>query len=239
MKRKFNRKNSILRPLFCAAIMIAAASSPAYAGPSPDRASPNLGLDKLDHFPLKSGLCWKYKSNLGETIVRVTKEGEKYILVFQAPHVRLEQRLALTEDGVVLLGGKSKIYFFSNQRTYQPPLVRLPLPPRVGRTWFWEGTELVDDEVLHSRIEGTIVGEEKVEVPAGEFDCLKVEIETTSDDGTLTSSTQWIASGVGVVKAFIEIDPGGLTGIITWLLGLDTFTLELEEMSEESIPPDL
>ncbi len=233
MKRKFNRKNSILRPLFCAAVIVAAAPSPAYAGPSPDRAVPNLGLDKLDHFPLRNGLCWKYRSNLGETIARVTKEGKKYILVSQAPHVRLEQHLALTEDGVVLLRGKSKVYFFSDRRTYQPPLVRLPLPPRVGRTWFWEGTESVDDEELHSRVDGKIVGEEKVEVPAGKFDCLKVEIETTSNDGTSTSSTQWLAPGVGVVKAFIEVDPGGLTGVLIWILGLDTFTLELKEMVGE------
>lgn len=230
MRKQAVRQKIGLCILLAATVAVAAVFSAVSAGENEDL--PAANPDKPDHFPLKSGLTWKYKSNLGETITRVTKEGDEYHLVSQAPHVTLQQHLTVTVDGVVLTWGESEIYFFSTKRTYHPPLLRLPLPVRIGRHWIWEGTELVDGELLHSRVEGTVEGEEKIRVPAGEFTCLKVKVRTISDDGTVSSSTQWLAPGVGVVKAFIGIEAGGLTGVITWLLGLDTFSLELEEISE-------
>ena len=76
------------------------------------------------------------------------------------------------------------------------------------------------------------MGWEKIMVPAGEFHCLKVTFTSVSDDGTTSSSTQWLARGVGIVKADIAVDAGGLTGFIIALLGFDTYQLELTEMIE-------
>lgn len=224
---------------FCALLAVVVVSGAFARGETPPAVSvsvfPAAGqeINVIDHFPLKDGLTWKYNSDLGEVVSWVKFTGKKCIIISQSPHLDLEQHLVLTEKSILLSEGRSNIYFFKTKRTYHPPLLRLPIPLQTGQSWSWEGTEIVDGESLHTRVKGIVEGEETIRVPAGEFTCLKVKVTTVSSDGTTSSSTQWLAPGVGIVKADIEIDPGGLTGFLIWLLGMDKFKLELKEM----IPP--
>ncbi len=184
----------------------------------------------LDHFPLIDGLTWKYNSNLGEVTSQVIVKDDQITIISESSPLDIKQYLRLMPEGLFLTEAESDTFLFSTHRTYHPFLLRFPLRVTVGQSWKWEGKEVVDGDIIESKVEGIIVGWDKITVPAGEFLCLKVAVTTTSNDGTTSSSIQWLASGVGIVKADIAIDAGGLSGFIIDLLGYDTYHLALIEM---------
>jgi len=193
--------------------------------------------DSLD-FPLVEGMVWRYDSTLGESVSTVSRLEDGYLLNSRAPHLVIEQVLIPGDWGIVLLRGRSEVYFVETERTYEPPMPRFPLPADVGMRWEWEGTEIVDgDEEIRSRIVGEVQSREKVRVPLGEFECLKVVITTSSSDGTESSSIQWVAPGIGPVKIRVEIEAGGLTGVMVWLLGYDVLEFELTSFEYPPTPP--
>ena len=187
-------------------------------------------LDLIAHFPLRDGTVWKYNSNLGEIVSRVRVSGPLYTIRSESSPLDITRHLRLEEKGIMMIGGTSRVYFITTKRTYQPPLLRFPRQTVIGKIWRWEGKEVVDDEIIKSRVEGVIEKKETVRVPAGEFSCLKVKVETVSDDGTKSSSIQWLAPEVGIVKGEVAIDAGGLSGFLIDLLGFDHYNLELVEM---------
>jgi hypothetical protein len=185
-----------------------------------------------EHFPLGDGLAWRYNSNLGEVKSTVAVEGDRVTVNSRSRRLDIVQVYLISPEGVLLTSARSDALLFSSRRTYHPFLLRFPAAVTIGQTWEWQGKEVVDRRtIVESRVKGIVEGREKVTVPAGEFDCLKVTVETVSNDGTVSSSTQWLASGVGIVKAEVEIDAGGISGFIISLLGFDTYFLELEEMT--------
>ncbi|MFH1037624.1 MAG: hypothetical protein V1789_03010 [PVC group bacterium] len=188
-------------------------------------------ISVLDHFPLLNGLSWKYRSNLGDVSSRVIIDGDRVTIISESSPLDIRQTLQLTPDGLFLTEAESDTFLLSTRRTYHPFLLRFPRRVAVGKSWEWKGREVVDGDIIESRVEGVIDGWETVAVPAGEFRCLKVTVRTVSDDGTTSSSTQWLASGIGIVRADIKIDAGGLSGFIISLLGFDSYHLELEEMN--------
>ena len=185
-----------------------------------------------EHFPLKNGLSWRYNSNLGEIRSVVRVEGDRMTIDSRSRRLDIVQNYLLAPEGILLTSAESKTFLYSSRRTYHPFLLRFPAEVVIGQSWEWEGREVVDrHSIVTSRLQGKIESWEKVTVPAGEFDCLKVIVETVSDDGTVSRSTQWLASGVGIVKAAVGIDAGGFSGLIISLLGFDTYSLELLEMT--------
>jgi len=213
-------KLSPFRVLLCLGAGIIASASPAAPAPPP----PSAG-----HFPLPAGMRWTYESNLGEVCSWVEASGDECRILSTSSTLDTEQILRLAPDGVYLLAAKSSVLFFSTERTYSPPLLRLPLPLDPGQSWSWSGTETVDGDEVQTKIAGKAEAEEKVTVPAGEYSCLRVKVDTVSSDGTTASSVQWLARGVGIVKADIAIDAGGLSGFLVSLIGMDRFTLELKK----------
>ena len=199
---------------------------------SPAGAEGDEVISLREHFPLGDGLVWRYASNLGEVNSRVIVEGDRVTVDTRSPRLDIIQNYRLAPEGILLASVESETFLYSSRRTYHPFLLRFPAEVEVGRTWEWEGKEVVDRKsIVTSRVEGTIEGRETVRVPAGQFDCLKVRVTTASDDGTFSSSIQWLASGVGIVRAEIGIEAGGLSGLIISLLGFDTYSLELLEMT--------
>jgi len=185
-----------------------------------------------EHFPLKDGLSWKYDSNLGEVKSSVSVNGDRLTIDSRSRRLDIVQNYLLNPEGILLTSAESKTFLYSSRRTYHPFLLRFPPEVAIGQTWEWEGKEVVDRKsIIVSRVEGKVENRETVTVPAGEFDCLKVTVRTVSDDGTVSSSTQWLAPRVGIVKAEVEIEAGGFSGLIISLLGFDTYFLELLEMT--------
>ena len=60
---------------------------------------------------------------------------------------------------------------------YEPAYPALPFPLEAGKKWqsFVKATDPVTGRVNRVRINGTVLGWERVKVPAGEFDTLKVQ----------------------------------------------------------------
>ncbi|MBM3356358.1 MAG: hypothetical protein FJY54_01330 [Betaproteobacteria bacterium] len=60
---------------------------------------------------------------------------------------------------------------------YQPAYPALPFPLAAGKTWraYVNATDPATGEVNQVRIDGRVLGWDRVKVPAGEFDALKVE----------------------------------------------------------------
>ncbi len=184
----------------------------------------------LDHFPLVDGLKWRYESNMGEVTSWVTVTDDQYTVTSESSPLDIKQVFRLTPEGLILIEAEMDTWLTSDRRTYLPCLLRFPLEVKIGQEWIWEGQELVDDDIINSVVKGKIVGWETITVPAGTYRCLNVLITTTSDDGTTTSSTQWLAPGVGIVKADIAVDAGGFSGFVITILGFDTYNLELAEI---------
>ena len=208
-------------------------------GPTPGEPSATVGtaeeeISILDNFPLVDGLKWKYDSNLGEVTSWATVTGNQYTVTSESSPLDIKQVFRLTPEGLILIEAEMDTWLTSDHRTYLPSLLRFPLKVSIGEEWIWKGKELVDDDVINSVVTGKIVGWENITVPLGTYRCLNVHISTTSDDGTTTSSTQWLAPGVGIVKADIAVDAGGFSGFVISLLGFDAYNLELTEF----IQPD-
>jgi DUF3108-like len=184
----------------------------------------------IDHFPLVDGLKWKYESNMGEVVSWVTVTGDQYTVTSESSPLDIKQVFRLTPEGLILIEAEMDTWLTSDRRTYLPSLLRFPLSVTVGEEWLWEGKEVLDDDIINSVVKGKIIGWDNITVPAGTYRCLNVLITTTSDDGTTTSSTQWLAPGIGIVKAEIAVDAGGFSGFVIALLGFDTYNLELEEI---------
>jgi len=189
-------------------------------------------------FPLLDGLAWRYDSNLGDARAWVEQTGEDLVLHSRAPHLVMEQRMRILPRGVFIYSAHSEVYFVDTDRRYDPPMLRFPLPLSLGDSWEWKGKEIVDeDETIDSTVRGEVAGKETVEVPAGRFEAYRVVVTTESSDGTTSSSSQWLVPRVGTVKTRIDIEAGGLTGFMVWLLGYDVLEFELSAVEYPSPTP--
>ena len=100
---------------------------------------------------------------------------------------------------VVVVTEKSISYGAVGTAGFQPPLCWLALPAKEGHTW---NTHLLlaypgQCDLLKGRITARSV--EKVEVPAGTFECIRVEGLGTKN-GMQIQDWRWYAIGLGVVK---------------------------------------
>ncbi len=88
--------------------------------------------------------------------------------------------------------------------TYDEPVLLVPNSVAVGDTWTTEATGTVETSTgqtidLATTTDYEVVAEESVTVPAGTWDAYRIDI--TADAGTgATTTTTWIAPGVGTVK---------------------------------------
>jgi hypothetical protein len=78
-----------------------------------------------------------------------------------------------------------------------PPVVLLAFPLKGGKSWVSESG--------HLRLQVTVLGVETVTVPAGTYECVKIEtlnpdMETKTYDQISAGTWWWFAAGVGLVK---------------------------------------
>jgi hypothetical protein len=88
-----------------------------------------------------------------------------------------------------------------------PPLQMLKLPPKEGETW--EVTSPAPAGKPAEKFKYTTGKQEDVEVPAGKFKAVRVELEETLG-GATRKSTFWYAPGVGMVKTVTRHEQGDL-----------------------------
>lgn len=80
---------------------------------------------------------------------------------------------------------------------YDPPYRLLKLPPKEGETWEAESPATSGEPAR--KFKYTTGKEEEVEVPAGKFKAIRVEMETEIN-GLVLRTTYWHAPAVGIVR---------------------------------------
>jgi hypothetical protein len=166
------------------------------------------GATPHPYYPLKVGSEWVYKVQGGPIKVKVAS-AEKvsgangYKLETSAGNkVSASETVAVTKEGVQR--------FNVNGLNPTTPILFLPMDPDVTKEWS------VDTEVSNQKIKGNFVAtKEKVTVPAGTYDAVKVSGKDMTIGATSTTVEYWYAKDVGIVK-------------LKFTLGSQDATLELE-----------
>jgi len=187
------------------------------------------------YFPVNKSVELVYNSSFGECITTYTEDGGLTISSSEADDFEYRQALSIKENGIYVTETYQylKIFLFIKKEatsTYEKPLLRFPLPLLPGAEWKWDGEEYSDDEKYNVHITGKVLGSELVTTKAGTFQAVKLETIVESSSDTKNIVTEWITEGVGLIKAKIIIDGGGLMGFMRDILGYGTIEFELEEI---------
>jgi hypothetical protein len=156
------------------------------------------------YFPTRVGAKWVYLRSGQEETHAVTKveakEGEMVVTVER------EQGGKTTPYWVVAVRSDGLFLVAESGEAYDPPWCLLKCPVEVGKSW--DGNSEREDYItLVGR--RTVAAAEKLKVPAGEFEALRITSERvtseTGDARVRSSTTYWYAPHVGVVQ--IDRDP--------------------------------
>ena len=187
------------------------------------------------YFPVDDGIELVYESSFGERITKYYQDNEFTVSLSEADDFKYKQTLDIKNDGVYVKETYQflKIFLFINKEatfTYGKPLLRFPLPLLPGVKWEWEGDEYSDGETNKVKVTGNAINKEFVSTKAGSFEAIKLEsiVEGSSDSKNIV--TEWYAEGIGLIKAKIIIEGGGVMGFLRDLLGYGTIEFELKEI---------
>ncbi len=200
---------------------------------SSDKKKPTI--DSNTYFPVNNGKTLVYESSFGESSTKYFHDGEFTISLSEGEDFKYKQTLIIKEDGVYVKETYQylKVFLFINKEatiTYEKPLLRFPLPLLPGKEWNWEGDEYSDGETNKVKVTGKVLDKEFVITKAGRFEAMKLETIVESSTDSKNKITEWYAEGIGLIKAKIQIEGGGLMGFMRDLLGYGTIDFELEEI---------
>jgi hypothetical protein len=172
---------------------------PAVGAPAPD--DKPAEQTTTPYYPLKVGNTWTYKA--GDTTVTVTVA--KFEEISKQNCARLESSSAggkptLVEDVAVKADG---VYRYGvADKTVEPPVKILALPPKKDETWKIDAT--IGTETLKGSFKS---GEEaEVKVPAGTFkDVITITGADIDANGRKISMTYYFAKDFGIIKQRIKI----------------------------------
>lgn len=99
--------------------------------------------------------------------------------------------------------------------------------------WEWEGKEYSNGESNKVKISGKSFAKEFVITEAGKLEAIKIETIVESASGAKNIVTEWYSEGLGLIKAIIIIDGGGVMGLLRDILGYRTIEFELIEIKRE------
>lgn len=154
-------------------------------------------------FPGSVGTSWTYEfSNGGTRTIRIAKSEVKDGAVVVTLDEEMRDKKLLYYNTIIITS--SGVYQLRRRGdTFDTPKLELKLPFKNERTWEWEQDVLrKDDESGAEFKEHAVykaVGAEEVNVPAGKFVTIKVDVSCAT--GLVkTQYTVWYARGVGMVK---------------------------------------
>ena len=176
-----------------------------------------------------------FESTVGEMKRIVEVEDSLIILTNHADNFKYSQTFCQKDDGVYLVGTEQNVnilLIFSKHAiiTYTEPVIQLPYSVKVGDTWQWTGLQIKEDDSTEVTMSGHAIKEEVLQLPAGEFNTLKVEIVSENIEGGKTFFTQWLVPGIGSVKMNVRMEGHGLIQLAMSLLGYDEVISELKEI---------
>ena len=94
----------------------------------------------------------------------------------------------------------------------------------------WEGDEYSDGDMNKVKVTGKALDKEFVITNAGRFEAIKLESVIEGSANAKNRVTEWFAEGIGLIKAKIIIEGGGVMGFLRDLLGYGTIEFELKEI---------
>jgi len=170
-------------------------------------------IDAATYLPLNLGNSWSWRSNgvtstatVAETLtingvatsgIRDSSDGSTTYYSSDALGVRMH-RLSIPGVFIPNCGDVAEI------DTFTPPALVLPATATVGQTYTSSGTVIADVGQCGTYQFGYFLTSipqavERISVPAGQFDALKVRL-LLSVDGFGSETTVWLAPGIGQVK---------------------------------------
>jgi hypothetical protein len=190
------------------------------------------------YFPVNNGKTLVYESSFGESSTKYFHDGEFTISLSEGEDFKYKQTLIIKEDGVYVkeMYQYLKIFLFIKKEAtirYNKPLLRFPLPLLPGTKWEWEGEEYSDGEANKVKVIGKVLGNEFITTKAGKLEAIKMETIIESVDDAKNIVTEWYAEGLGLIKAKIIIDGGGVMGLLRDVLGYGILEFELAEIRTE------
>ena len=198
----------------------------------------NLTVISNTYFPVNNGKTLVYESSFGESSTKYFHDGEFTISLSEGEDFKYKQTLIIKEDGVYVkeMYQYLKIFLFIKKEatvTYNKPLLRFPLPLLPGTKWEWEGEEYSDGEANKVKVSGKVLGKEFITTKAGKLEAIKMETIIESGDDAKNIVTEWYTEDLGLIKAKIIIDGGGVMGLLRDVLGYGTLEFELAEIRTE------
>lgn len=195
-------------------------------------------LNSNSYFPINQDEELVYESSFGETITKYFQEDEFTISSSEADDFKYRQALIIKEDGVYVIETYQfvKIFLFINKEAtslYGKPLLRFPLPLLPGKSWEWEGDEYSDGDTNKVKVTGKVLGKEIVETGAGRFEATKIESLVEGSSDLKNRVTEWYTEDIGLIKAKVIIEGGGIMGFVRDILGYGTIEFELKEIRNQ------
>ena len=195
-------------------------------------------INSGSYFPVNNNITLVYKSSFGESISKYFNDGEFIVSSSEADNFKYRQTLIIKEDGIyvketyqflkVLLVIKKEETF-----TYSKPLLRFPLPLTPGVEWNWDGDEYSKSGTNKVKITGKVLNKEFVTTKAGKFEAVKLQSVVEGSSNSKNTVTEWYVEGIGLIKAKIIIEGGGVMGILRDILGYGTIEFELKEIRKQ------
>lgn len=187
------------------------------------------------YFPINNGKTLVYESSFGESSTKYFLDGEFTISLSEGDDFKYKQTLIIKDEGVYSKETYQylKIFLFIKKEaliTYNKPLLRFPLPLLPGTEWEWEGEEHADGETSKVKVKGKVLGKEFIITKAGKLEAIKIETIVESANDAKNIVTEWYSEGLGLIKAKIIIEGGGLMGFLRDVLGYGTIEFELAEI---------
>jgi hypothetical protein len=197
-----------------------------------------LIINSNSYFPANNKITLVYESSFGDSFTKYSKKGEFTISSNEADKFKYRQTLIINEEGVYVIETYQflKIFLFINKEatfTYGKPLLLFPIPLLPGMKWEWEGNEYSDGNTNKVKVTGKAIDNEFVITKAGTFETIKLESVVESSTNTKNIVTEWYAKGIGLIKAKIIIEGGGLEGTLRDILGYGNIDFELKEIRNQ------
>jgi hypothetical protein len=153
-------------------------------------------------FPLKLGYRWTYKVDGRDQLFLETLPGQEFsgtktvLLLAQGGSFFWSKSLFLAvKDGNLL---KYASAYLDSVFPDEPPHVLLKTPLRIGLRW--ESLAEKQESQSSFKFTSTVVSQEDVKVPAGEFKAWKIEYVLDWHLGTEEDLRAWYVPGIGFVK---------------------------------------
>ncbi len=166
-----------------------------------------------DYFPLKEGNQWSYSMSTGVEMT-VTVVGHAQVGAVRCAVVETRMGWQTQRDYMAADAEGVKTYMTQAQgqeMRYEPPVLRVKLPVQEGQTW----TSTVEQFGMAITTTNRWLGSERIQTPAGTFDCVKVQSSVAVPGQPPVVSISYYADGIGGVRQTMQAGGQEISAVLT------------------------